>query len=159
MQSSSPLTLPARSAIVLLALLQGLMLYAAQELSDAWPFRDIGWRYCWYAWVLAIPSAVALSLVELGQRRLWLQAVLGSAVVLALAAWIGWNLTGETALESSALQFPLTLGIAVAVFVVLPWWQFQLQRGHWRASYPELFERAWQNGLTLALATLFTGLT
>ncbi len=57
MQSSTPLTLPARSAIVLLALLQGLMLYAAQELSDAWPFRDIGWRYCWYAWVLAIPSA------------------------------------------------------------------------------------------------------
>ncbi|GEM_PF-4135581 len=29
MQSSSPLTLPARSAIVLIALLQGLMLYAA----------------------------------------------------------------------------------------------------------------------------------
>ncbi len=159
MQSSTPLTLPARSAIVLLALLQGLMLYAAQELSDAWPFRDIGWRYCWYAWVLAIPSAVALSLVELGQRRLWLQAVLGSTVVLALAAWIGWNLNGETALESGALQLPLTLGMAVAVFVVLPWWQFQLQHGHWRASYPELFERAWQNGLTLALAALFTGLT
>lgn len=136
MQSSSPLTLPARGAIVLIALLQGLMLYAAQELSDAWPFRDIGWRYCWYAWVLAIPSAVALSLVELGQRRLWLQAVLGSAVVLALAAWIGWNLTGETALESSALQFPLTLGIAVAVFVALPWWQFQLQHGHWRSATP-----------------------
>jgi len=74
---------------------QGLMLYAAQELSDAWPFRDIGWRYCWYAWVLAIPSAVALSLVELGQRRLWLQAVLGSAVVLALAAW--WLQRGGTA--------------------------------------------------------------
>lgn len=159
MQSSSPLTLPARSAIVLLALLQGLMLYAAQELSDAWPFRDIGWRYCWYAWVLAVPSAVALSLVELGQRRLWLQAVLGSAVVLALAAWIGWNLNGETALESGTLQFPLTLGMAVAVFVALPWWQFQLQHGHWRASYPELFEHAWQNGLTLALAALFTGLT
>ena len=35
MQSSSPLTLPARGAIVLIALLQGLMLYAAQELSDA----------------------------------------------------------------------------------------------------------------------------
>ena len=159
MSSSLPLNLPARSAIVLIALMQGLMLYAAQELSDAWPFRDIGWRYCWYAWVLAIPSAVALSLVELGQRRLWLQAMLGSTVVLALAAWIGWNLNGEAALESGALQLPLTLGMAVAVFVALPWWQFQLQHGHWRASYPELFERAWQNGLTLALAALFTGLT
>lgn len=159
MPSTSPLGLPARSAIVLIALLQGLMLYAAQELSDAWPFRDIGWRYCWYAWVLAIPSAVALSLVELRQRRLWLQAALGSAVVLLLAAWIGWNLEGETALASGALQFPLTVDIAVAVFVALPWWQFQLQHGHWRASYPALFERAWQNGLTLALAALFTGLT
>ncbi|HIE5094601.1 DUF4153 domain-containing protein [Stenotrophomonas maltophilia] len=159
MPSTSPLSLPARSAIVLIALLQGLMLYAAQELSDAWPFRDIGWRYCWYAWVLAIPSAVALSLLELRQRRLWLQAALGSAVVLLLAAWIGWNLEGETALASGALQFPLTVGIAVAVFVALPWWQFQLQHGHWRASYPALFERAWQNGLTLALAALFTGLT
>lgn len=159
MQPSSPLSLPARSAIVLIALLQGLMLYAAQELSDAWPFRDVGWRYCWYAWVLAVPSAVTLSLLELRQRRLWLQALAGSAVVLALAAWIGWNLNGETALESAPLQFPLTLGMAVAVFVVLPWWQFQLQHGHWRATYPELFERAWQNGLTLALAALFTGLT
>ena len=88
--------------------------------------------------------------VELGQRRLWLQAALGSVVVLALAARIGWNLNGEAALESGALQFPLTLGMGVAVFVALPWWQFQLQHGQWRASYPELFERARQNGLTLA---------
>lgn len=150
---------PARSAIVLIALLQGLMLYAAQVWADSALFDDPRWCYGWYAWVLTVPSAVALSLTDLRQRRLWLDAGLASLLVLAMAGWIGWNLTGETGLFTSPLVTPLGLGLAVAVFVALPWWQFRLHHGHWRASYPALFQHAWQNGLTLALAALFTGLT
>lgn len=159
MQQDVTLSWPTRSMIVLIALLQGLMLYLAQELADQWPFRDIGWRYCWYAWVLTVPSAVALTLVDLRDHRLWLQAALASALVLALAAWIGWNLSGETALYAAPLQVPFSVCLAIAVFVALPWWQFRLQHGHWRADYGALFERAWQNGLTLVLAAVFTGLT
>jgi hypothetical protein len=160
MNHHPPLPLASRSTIVLIALLQGLMLYAAQEAADSWPFNHISGRYCWYSWVLTIPTALALTLVELRDRRLWLHAVVGSAVVLALASWIGWNLSGgATGLSDDALLWPFSISMAVAVFVTLPWWQFRLQHGHWRASYDALFERAWQNGLTLALAVAFTGLT
>ena len=148
-----------RSAIVLIALLQGLALYLVQELGDSWPFQDIGSRYRWYAWVLSVPTALALTLVDLRDRRLWLHAALASAVVLALASWIGWNLQGETGLDSEPLRMPFSLAIAIATFISLPWWQHRLQHGHWRASYDALFERAWQNGLTLALAAAFTLLT
>jgi hypothetical protein len=160
MNHHPPLPLASRSTIVLIALLQGLMLYTAQEAADSWPFNHICGRYCWYSWVLTIPTAVALTLVELRDRRLWMHAAVGSAVVLALATWIGWNLGGgATGLNDAVLLWPFSISMAIAVFVTLPWWQFRLQHGHWRASYDALFERAWQNGLTLALAVAFTGLT
>ena len=159
MPTSPPLSPMTRSAIVLIALLQGLMLYVAQQMADNWPLQDIGWRYRWYAWVLTVPTAVALTVVDLRDRRLWLHALAASLVVIALASWIGWNLQGATGLRSESLRLPFSLAMAVATFISLPWWQHRLQQGHWRASYDALFERAWQNGLTLALAVLFTGLT
>lgn len=149
-----------RSTIVLIALLQGLMLYAVQEAADSWPFHDLCNRVRWYTWVLTVPTAVALTLVDLRDRRLWLHAALASLLVLGLASWIGWNLGGGAKdLEQSPLLMPFSISMAIAVFVSLPWWQFRLQHGHWRAPYAALFERAWQNGLTLALALAFTGLT
>lgn len=154
------LPLSSRSTIVLIALLQGLALYAVQQTGEGWPFQDIASRYRWYTWVLTVPTAVALTLVDLRDRRLWLHAGIGSAVVLALASWIGWNLGGDaTGLNDGPLHWPFSISMAIAVFVTLPWWQFRLQHAHWRATYDALFERAWQNGLTLALALAFTGLT
>jgi len=160
MTASPALPTTSRSAIVLIALLQGLMLYAAQETADSWPFHALGNRVCWYAWVLSVPTAVALTLVQLRDRRLWLHAGLASLLVLALASGIGWTLGGgATGLEQSGVLWPFSISMAIAVFVSLPWWQFRLQHGHWRAPYSALFEHAWQNGLTLALAVAFTGLT
>jgi len=152
----TPLSAPVRSAIVLLALLQGLLMYAALELAADW---NIAVRYGWYAWVLAIPSAIALTLVDLTDRRLWAHAAVGSLLVLAPAVWVAWNLQGESGLSTGGLQAPLSICIGIAVFIMLPWWQFRLQHGHWRADYGSLFERAWQNGLTLVLAAAFTGIT
>lgn len=159
MPESTTLPPSTRSAIVLIAVLQGLLLYVAQQLDGSWPLQDVGSRYRWYAWVLTVPSAIALTVVDLRDRRLWLHAALASVIVLGLASWIGWNLEGETGLRSEPVRMPFSLAMAIATFISLPWWQHRLQHGHWRASYETLFERAWQNGLTLALALLFTGLT
>ena len=160
MNPQPPLSPASRAAIVLIALLQGLMLYAVQEAADHGPFQAFATRLCWYTWVLSVPTAVALTLVDLRDRRLLLHAALASALVLAMAGWIGWNLGGTPDdLRQAPLLLPFSVCVAVAVFVALPWWQFRLQHGHWRATYAALFERAWQNGLTLALALGFTGLT
>lgn len=160
MDHHPPLPLSSRSTIVLIALLQGLMLYAVQEAAGSWPFHAFGNRLCWYAWVLTVPTAIALTLVDLRDRRLWLHAGLATLLVLALAGWIGWNLGGSPGdLHQGPLLVPFSFCLAIAVFIALPWWQFRLRQGHWRASYAALFEHAWQNGLTLALAAAFTGLT
>ncbi|HCV96294.1 MAG TPA: DUF4153 domain-containing protein [Stenotrophomonas sp.] len=160
MNAHPALPTPTRSAIVVIALLQGLMLYAVQEAGDSWPFNDFCNRVRWYTWVLSVPTAVALTLVELRDRRLWLHAALASVLVLGLASWIGWNFSGQPdGPHQGSLLMPFSISMGIAVFVSLPWWQFRLQEGHWRASYAALFERAWQNGLTLALALAFTGLT
>lgn len=158
--TSPALPLASRGAIVLIALLQGLALYAVYALGESGPFHDIAHRCRGYAWVLTVPTALALTLVDLRNRRLWLHATVGSLVVLALASWIGWSAGGEaTGMEPGGLVGPFALCMAAATFIILPYWQFRLQHGHWRASYPELFDRAWQNALTLALAAVFTGLT
>ncbi|MBM9915324.1 MULTISPECIES: DUF7057 domain-containing protein [Stenotrophomonas] len=158
MQQDAPLPWSTRSMIVLIALLQGLALYAAQELAPHWPFHDLACRYSWNAWVLTVPSAIALTLGHLRDRRLWLHALLASLLVIALAAWVGWNLAGVENIWVASLRDPLSISLAIATFVLLPWWQFRLQHGHWRADYPALFERAWQNGLILLVAAVFTGL-
>ncbi len=159
MQATAPLPLPTRSAIVLIALLQGLLLHTVQVLDDRWPFDHFSLRWLWYVWFLTVPTAVALSVVELRQRRLWLHAGLASLLVLGLAFWMGSQLRGASGLDPAPLLFPFSWALAVATFISLPWWQHRLQHGHWRADYNSLFQHAWQNGLTLALAVAFTGLT
>lgn len=159
MHDNAPLQASTRSAIVLIALLQGLMLHAADTGAGHWPFDGLGWRYGWNAWVLTIPTAITLSLLDLRQRILWLHAGAASLLVLALALWLAWNLQGAEGLRGGALRIPFSIALGIATFIMLPWWQVRLGTGRWRASYDALFERAWQNGLTLALAGLFTGLT
>lgn len=159
MTSSTSLPASTRSAVVLIALLQGLALYAAYQFDGHWPFQDVGSRYRWHAWILTIPTAIALTVVNLRDRRLWLHALAGSLVVVALASWVAWNLHGDSSLDAAPLRTPFSLAMAIATFILLPWWQHRLQHGHWRASYDALFQHAWQNGLTLALALFFTGLT
>lgn len=159
MNDSPPLPLNTRSAIVLIALLQGLLLYIATQADTTWPFDSITGQLCWNAAVLLVPGAIVLAATRLNDRRLWAHAAVGLLGVLALSGWIGWNLQGAPGLAEGPLVTPFALSMAVGFFVLLPWWQYRLASGHWRATYTALFEHAWQNALTLALAVAFTGLT
>lgn len=159
---STATTLPRneRAAIVLLAVLQGGLMYLAEEGQSAgfWPFAGLAGRVCWYTLVLAVPTAMALSLVRLRDARYWQHAAGITAVVALLAAWAAWSATGGPGLRSDSVLGPFGLSLAVGLFVALPWLQCRLEDGRWRASYPCLFRHAWQNTLTLALAALFTGI-
>ena len=160
MREEPVLSRNARAFIVLVALLQGGLMYLAQRGTelDWWPFSGLGGRICWYTLVLTVPTAMTLSVVELRDRRFWQHALALALLFLPLAAWAGWNATGAPGLESGAVLAPFGITLAIGLFVALPWLQCRLAHGHWRAAYPELFEHAWQNALTLALAALFTGI-
>lgn len=149
-----------RAFIVLLAVLQGGLMYLAQKGHEAgwWPFAGLAGRVCWYTLVLTVPTMMALSLVRLRAPRFWQHAAGALVVFGALAAWAAWNATGGPGIRAGEVLGPFGVAMGAGLFVALPWLQCRLDLGHWRAPYPGLFEHAWQNALTLALAALFTGI-
>lgn len=160
MHSDTELPHRSRMFIVLVAVLQGGLMYLAQKghALGWWPFAVLGGRVCWYTLVLTVPTMMALSVVCLRDVRFWQHAGVLAALFLALAAWAGWNASGAPGLHAAAVLAPFGVTVALAAFVLLPWLQCRLAHARWRAPYPELFEHAWQNALTLALAALFTGI-
>src|SRR5690606_33220909 len=159
---STVATLPRneRAMIVLLAVLQGGLLYLAERGHEAgwWIFSELSGRVCWYTLVLAVPTLMALSLVRLRDARFWQHAAGAAAVFAGIGAWAAWSATGGPGIQSNAVLWPFSVSVAIGLFVALPWLQCRLATGRWRAPYPCLFEHAWQNALTLALAGLFTGI-
>lgn len=157
-QEYGALAAPARGFIVLVALLQGLALYFVGHGPRHiwWWLADAGPQVYWYSLVLAVPTMLTLSVQRLDDRRLWLQA-LGVAIVYALlASWAAWSITGAPGINLQPVLLPFAVTAAGALFVALPFLQCQLEHGRWRAPYAELFDHAWQNGLTLVVAGLFT---
>ena len=158
--TGAPLSRNARLFVVLTALLQGLALYIAQiGHENGWPpFDGLGGRVCWYTLVLTVPSLLTLSVRSLGDARFWQHAAAATIVYALLAGWAAWSATGAPDLRASSVLTPFGFTLALGTFVALPYLQCRLAHGCWRAPYAELFEHAWQNVVTLALAALFIGL-
>jgi len=149
-----------RQSIVLVSLLQGFALYLVQlgEEYGWWPFSLLGGRVYGYTLILAVPAAMTLSVLHLRDRRFWQHAI-GLTVLLVLpASWAAWSVTGAPGLDAGEVLGPYAVSIALAMFLALPYLQCRLAHGRWCAPYAELFEHVWQNGLTLAVAGLFTGI-
>ena len=62
MREEPVLSRNARAFIVLVALLQGGLMYLAQRGTelDWWPFSGLGGRICWYTLVLTVPTGVSM---------------------------------------------------------------------------------------------------
>ncbi|RMH93143.1 DUF4153 domain-containing protein [Lysobacter pythonis] len=149
-----------RQFIVLLAMSQGLLLYFASTGQDQgwWPFSELHGCVYWYTLVLSVPTAMLLSVRALGERRFWWQSALLALVFSTCAGWAAWSATGASGIRAGEVLWPFGLSMAAALFVALPYLQTALRHGYWNARYPDLFEFAWQNALTLMLTALFTGI-
>ncbi|UXI69847.1 DUF4153 domain-containing protein [Tahibacter amnicola] len=160
MTPADSLPRPERAFIVLTALLQGLLLYLAETGTKQgwWPFAELGGRVCWYTLVLCVPVTMTLSVRDLRQRIFWTQTALVFLVYLLLAVGAAWSATGAPHIDSGNVLGPFGFSIAVALFIALPYLQARLKAGRWCAPYAELFESAWQNGLTVILTGLFVGI-
>ncbi|HEX5354487.1 MAG TPA: DUF4153 domain-containing protein, partial [Rhodanobacteraceae bacterium] len=157
-QASATLSRDARAFIVLVSLLQALLLYLAWLGHDRlwWWLSPYASQVYWYTLILAVPTTMTLSVSRLDDRVFW-QNALGVAVVHALlAGWAAWSVTGAPGIDIASVLAPFAITVGGALFVAWPFLQCR-QDGRWRAAYPELFDHAWQNGLTLVVALLFTG--
>jgi len=149
-----------RLLIILLALLQSLLLYAAWHGGQAgwWPFTTPQGPVYWYTLTAGLLLVMMLSLVRLGDARFW-QHVGGLSLSLAgLAGWAGWHVAAEPAVQTRTVLLPYALSMAIGLYVLTPFLQARLATGQWRSPYPELVRHAWQNGVTLLLALVFVAL-
>lgn len=160
MDDNAP-TLPRRekSVIVLLALLQGLLLYLVEYADEqGWPIlSDLAGQVPWYTLVLIVPSVMQLSLQRLDDARFWTNTALVTALFGATAAWAAWSVTGAPGTTASATLGPFAVSMALVAFIALPYLQVRLALGHFAAPYDDLFALAWQNALTLKVVCVMTG--
>ncbi|QWP76531.1 DUF4153 domain-containing protein [Lysobacter sp. K5869] len=143
-----------RAFIVLIALLQGLLLYLAR-IDSRFGFEL---EIAWYALTLSVPTAMLLTVQRLDDARYWTNIALVAAVCLPLSIWAGWSAAGAPDLDEASVLAPFAASLAIGLFVALPYLQCRLHHGRWCAPYRELFEHGWQNALTLILTAAFVGI-
>lgn len=158
--ASIPLPREVRGFVVLLALLQGALLYVVDIGHKAgwWPFAELAGRVGWYALAIAVPTTMMLSVQRLRDFRFWQQAMAVAVVVGALAGWAAWQAGGAAGLRTTSVLVSFGVTAGIGLVVALPWLQCRLDGGSWRAPYAGLVEHAWQNALTLVLAGAFTAI-
>jgi hypothetical protein len=161
MSTDHSLSRTTRQFIVLVALVQGLLLYLADTgtRNGWWPFSELGGRVCWYTLVLAVPAVMLLSVRDLAEKRFWQHVAIAFVGFGMLAAYAAWAASGDPGIDASEVLGPFGFSASVALFVALPYFQTRLAHGRWCAPYGDLFEHAWQNGITLALTGLFVGIS
>ncbi|MFK3651195.1 DUF4153 domain-containing protein [Lysobacter enzymogenes] len=152
--AATELSAKTRAFIVLVALLQGLLLYLVRPGAGFGFELDI----VWYTLVLSVPTAMLLTVQRLDDTRYWTNLALLAAVCLPLAWWAGWSATGAPHLNTVVVLAPFAGSLAVGLFVALPYLQCRLAHGRWCAPYRELFEHGWQNALTGLLTGAFVGI-
>jgi hypothetical protein len=152
-------TLP---VILIAAVAHGLLFYWL-HLSirhETWPATHGGWLVALYAISIFVPLTVQMLAEHYRSRMLWT-----CAGALAVAYfYFGWHYGARildepaTRLFSSGRFFSIGLVLGILWLLMLPFVQWRLSSGHWRAPYTALFSSAWRNKVTLAEAALFTGL-
>lgn len=150
-------TLP---VILIAAVVHGFVLYALHLSIEhqSWPSSHGGWLLALYAVAVFIPLTVQILAEHHRDKTLW---VLVAALGVALF-YFGWH-HGSNILEAPSSRladsdqvFPLAFVMLVLWLMVLPFVQWRLSSGHWRAPYAALFATAWRNKVTLAEAAAFT---
>jgi hypothetical protein len=159
MDSTQKRTLP---VVLIAAVVHGFALYAL-HLSiehEFWPAPHRGWLLGLYAVAVFIPLTVQM-LAEHARER----ALPPIVALLAVAYfYFGWHHgssiveTPSSRMADSGQIFPLPFVLLVLWLMVMPFLQWRLSSGHWRAPYAALFATAWRNKVTLAEAAAFTAL-
>lgn len=150
-----------RNAILILGLVQGLLLLSAHALvtSNVVDARaSLIWLVPWWSAAIGVLTALQLTLTDARDRRVWLFG-LGLFIGLALTgAYAGYRVEPSTDISIVEEVMPYVLTAFIGWYVLLPFAQAALKTRSPRPDYPALFEFAWNNGITLLIAGIFTGI-
>ncbi|HKQ30769.1 MAG TPA: DUF4153 domain-containing protein [Burkholderiales bacterium] len=149
-----------RNTLIALGVMQGLLLLVGHLLfkHDVWRMANNAVQFMpWFAVAAAVPVALQLALIDVRDRRVWLFG-LALAVVLALTGvYAGYSAEPSQGISGDGIA-AYVIPTLIGCYVLLPFVQASFKTGHWRPAYPDLFEFAWNNGITLLIAKIFTAI-
>ncbi|ROH93789.1 DUF4153 domain-containing protein [Stagnimonas aquatica] len=147
---------PAQRAILLFAIVSGLLLLVAHEALEA----EAAWfdgrltRCLWFTLAGAWPLFAALSVQRLADRRYWL-GVAAYALLLGYLAFYSGRAMEPRSVAVDAVALPYVWTLIASGHVLGAWFAVALRRQGF--GYPLLFEAAWRMVSTLAQVVAYTG--
>jgi len=159
----SPASLPVRVRLVIFgsALLQAWLLYLSftgiREAAQYLVGESLIERWLMLGTLaFTLPTALALSLARVDDKRFWQQLGLLALLQCAVLTLACYN--SAPAINRASVWFPVISAMLLMSFVLLPWLQARQMHGSFRVPYADLFELAWQNTLSLLLSVFFAGI-
>lgn len=146
----------ARQAILLFAILSGVLLLLAHEALTGraeW-FASHTLRTWWFTLAIAPPLFAALTVQRLGDRR-FLIGVLGYTGLLTYIAWYAGRAMQPETVEVGAVALPYAGVLIASGHVLTAWFSVWLSRSDF--GYPRLFDAAWRQVSTLIQVVAYTG--
>jgi hypothetical protein len=147
----------ARGIVLILGLLSSLGLFLIREgIKADWPaFHSPALLTALYTLLIAVPVVYALLLEQVHDRLPPLVAAIAIVVLMPLAVHTGRAVMPELKNSNGTIYFHYGVAVSLACFIAVPYLQ-ATRRAPTVLHYPALYEYAWGNALTLAIAAVFT---
>jgi Domain of unknown function (DUF4153) len=144
-----------RKAMLGIALLQGVCLYALYHAidTDSWPSHSPLWSFPLWTLAILAPLMLLLSIDTRNYRSAATQLAVFAALLALLAVYTGWQASPYNAFPVEGLSFAFAASITLASFKALMYLQQRADGAP--LSYAVLFTNSWRNFLVGVLSGLF----
>ncbi|WP_454708347.1 DUF4153 domain-containing protein [Citrobacter freundii] len=152
---SAEISRTTRLGMIFIGLLQGALCYLL--MTYLVPHND-GWLFYGMPATIAITSALLLTVVSFKQRALWYWMALIFVVVLAMSAWLKWQVEDSDKWRQHEVFMFYGWRLLLMAMLALPWIQYSLHVSREQARYPHFYRQLWLNTLTLLIVFISNGL-
>ena len=152
---SAEISRTTRLGMIFIGLLQGALCYLL--MTYLVPHND-GWLFFGMPATIAIASALLLTVVSFKQRALWYWMALIFVVVLAMSAWLKWQVEDSDKWRQHEVFMFYGWRLLLMAMLALPWIQYSLRASRQQTRYAQFYTQLWLNTLTLLIVFISNGL-
>lgn len=152
---SAEISRTTRLGMIFIGLLQGALCYLL--MTYLVPHND-GWLFFGMPATIAITSALLLTVVSFKQRALWYWMALIFVVVLAMSAWLKWQVEDSDKWRQHEDFMFYGWRLLLMAMLALPWIQYSLRASRQQTRYAQFYTQLWLNTLTLLIVFISNGL-
>ena len=142
---SAEISRTTRLGMIFIGLLQGALCYLL--MTYLVPHND-GWLF----------YGILLTVVSFKQRALWYWMALIFVVVLAMSAWLKWQVEDSDKWRQHEVFMFYGWRLLLMAMLALPWIQYSLRASRQQTRYAQFYTQLWLNTLTLLIVFISNGL-